>query len=76
MPVKKSRCGSKDTMEFLQEKSERDFALREKELEVEQEQSLQRIDQLVQQQSQMMAIMQQQMKQQSDMMMAFMKNFQ
>ena len=27
MPVKKSRRGSKDTIEFLQEKSERDFAL-------------------------------------------------
>ena len=31
MPVKKSRRGCKDTIEFLQEKSERDFALREKE---------------------------------------------
>ena len=42
MPVKKSRRRSKDTKEFLQEKSERDFALRERELELkkmEQEQS-------------------------------------
>lgn len=78
MPVKKSRRGSKDTIEFLQEKSEREFALREKELELkkmEQELSSQRINQFVQQQSQMMAIMQQQMKRQSDMMMAVMKKF-
>ena len=33
MPVKKSRRGSKDTIEFLQEKSERHFALK-KELEL------------------------------------------
>ena len=40
--MKKSRRGSKDTKEFLQEKSEQDFALRERELELrkmEQEQS-------------------------------------
>ena len=48
MPVKKSRRESKDTIEFLQEKSEQNFALREKELELkkmEREQSSQRINQ-------------------------------
>ena len=79
MQQKKIRRGSKDTIEFLKEKSDREFAVREKELEmkkVEQEQSSQRMNQLMQQQSQMLLMMQQQMKQQSDLMMSLMKKFQ
>ena len=85
MPVKKSRREQRhytvSSREIRARLCIKDFALKEKELGpidlMEQEQSLQIINQFVQQQTQMMAIMQQQqMKQQSNMKMALMKTFQ
>ena len=85
MPVKKSRREQRhyrvSSREIRARLCIKDFALKEKELALidlmEQEQSWQIINQLVQQESQMMAIMQQQqMKQQSNMKMALMKTFQ
>ena len=85
MPVKKSKREQRhyrvSSREIRARLCIKDFALKEKQLGLidlmEQEQSWQIINQLVQQQSQMMAIMQQQqMKQQSNMKMALMKTFQ